>query len=45
MALTLIIVINQIRHIRVNEKKVYKRINKGYNKGVVIKEKYKEYIV
>ena len=44
MALTLIVVTNQIRYIRVNKKKVYKRINKEYNKEVVIKEKYKKHI-
>ena len=44
MAFTLIVITDQIRHIRINEKKVYKRINKGYNKEVVIKEKYKKCI-
>ena len=44
MVLTLIVITNQIRHIRINEKEVHKRINKGYNKEVVIKEKYKKYI-
>ena len=44
MTLILIIIKNQIRNIRINKRKVYKRINKEYNKGVVIKKKYKEYI-
>ena len=39
MALILIVITNQIRHIRINERRVYKRIDERYNKGLVIKGK------
>ena len=39
MALTLIVITNQIRHIRINKRRAYKRIDERYNKGLVIKEK------
>ena len=44
MAFALITITNQIRCIRINKKKVYKKIDKGYNKKLVIKEKYKKCI-
>ena len=45
MALILIVINNQIRCIRINERVVYKRIDEGHNKEMVIKGKYKECIV
>ena len=39
MAFILIVVTDQIRYIRVNKRRVYKRIDKRYNKRLVIKEK------
>ena len=39
MALTLIVITNQIRHIRINKKEIHKKINKGHNNRLAIKEK------
>ena len=39
MALTLIVITNQIRHIKVDKRKVYKMINKEYNKEMAIKKR------
>ena len=44
MALILIAITNQIRCKMINERKVYKRIDKGHNKELVIKEMYKKCI-
>ena len=44
MALILIVITDQIRYIRINERKVYKGIDERYNKGLVMKGKYKKHI-
>ena len=39
MALTLIVITDQIRCIRINERGIYKRINEGHDNGLAIKGK------
>ena len=41
MTLILIVITNQIKHIRINKKEIHKRINKRHNKRLAIKERQK----